>query len=323
MLAVNTAARMEKTGLPGCINMSSTACHALASDVAACRSGQSLHDWMAVNGSSIVKRDPIEVKGKGVMELSILCPRGVSPTLSRHFLSTMHASSKRPSMGSSIKSMSSSEERDLLARETVNLKDEVSILKDDLNRLEASKREAIAEVEALRLNLAERSTTMPEQMRRISYVPKFKGSSNHDTLSCQNALNSPSPSLVMRERADHQQTEELKLQLLVTTKSLVRARQALADKDDEIDEKEFQLQRANAQLQELTRGKLHRSVGLSDSISTCTIGTNARPGTFMARTQVLLEPSSLGRMALSSSETLGISEIGLSEREDTHNADFD
>jgi len=278
---VNTAARLEQTGVPGCINMSNYCRQTLASEVA--RSGRSLEGWLSHMCASIVRRDPIKVKGKGEMELFLLCPKGVSPPLAKR-LSQAQSSLRDSALNASQRSESSLRNEDMLASE-VRLKEEIS-------RLEVSHREARAEVEILRSSLAEstalrsqdkidRELSIPENSHRPTRNVPHRHSLNSrlSSLSSSPPLDAPS---------HLQQIEELKIQLLVTTKSLIRARQTIMDKDNEIDEMELRQLRITSRLQENASNVQPRSTDLTGAISASTSGRNS----FMNITQQLLRTPS-------------------------------
>ena len=98
--AVNTSARMETMGIPGCINLSTAARQALTTEIAACRNGRSVESWLDLSGASVVKRDPVEVKGKGFMDMYLLCPKGVPPPLARRLSMSANMAARRSSYGS-------------------------------------------------------------------------------------------------------------------------------------------------------------------------------------------------------------------------------
>ena len=131
------------------------------------------------------------------------------------------------------------------------------------------------------------------------------------------SYSSPSPPPLDAPAHLQQQIQELQLQLLVTTKSLNRARQAMMDKEDEIDEMELQLQRVKSQLNGKTRDKLNRSLSLTDALSIST----RRGSPFMARTQELLEASSSDALITLPSKRFSgaLSSLGIDEQDD----DFD
>ena len=270
--------------------MSAIARQALAGEVAACRSGRSLNEWLSTLGVTLVNRQPIKVKGKGVMDLSILCPKGVSPSLI-----------KRLSLGSEARSyasiQTSSSKKDLLERE-LKLAEEVEYLKKEITSLESSLQKSRSDADLLRI--------------KMQYVNAVERANSGDELDAPRRFSESSsrkstvePSRLLR------QIEELKLQLLVTTKSLAKARQALSTKDEEIDEVQLQLERVRVQL--LGRG-LYGSVANTERVNS---SISTRRSTFMARTQELLEeetpPSSellsarrrLSRGLSSSLESLG------------------
>ena len=286
---------METMGIPGCINLSTAARQALTTEIAACRNGRSIDSWLDLSGASVVKRDPVEVKGKGFMDMYLLCPKGVPPPLAKRlssaamissrasFVANMHSStcmapsdgfgeldrrrSSQRSRGSG-KSMISSE-----IGEESSVVAELETLKKEHERLQISERAALAEVESLQLSLAEATA-------------KLMGRNSGRRASQTSSLTSPPPSAVhTNDVSSSQQSEELKLQLLVTTKSLMRARQALLDKEAEIDEMELEMQRLRAK----SRGS--RSTGnlarMADVMS-----VHTKRSSFLARTQNLLDVQS-------------------------------
>merc|ERR1712194_831142 len=116
--------------------------------------GRSLEGWLSHMVASIVRRDPIKIKGKGVMELFVLCPKGVSSQLAMQL-----SKCKMQERVSISESELSFEPGDFLVRE--------DRLKGEVSRLEASNQEAWAEVETLRLNLAESTATMLQINREM------------------------------------------------------------------------------------------------------------------------------------------------------------
>ena len=181
---INTASRMENTSWPGCINMSSFARQALESEITD-REGISFYHWLSSLDAKIIYRDPIKIKGKGMMELSILCPNNAI------------------------------------------------LLKNDVRLSHAS----------LVTNISD--PTNSTRLRSKAIVP-----SNESCLpkrrSAPDASLTPSEITVPTTDVSAllSQISELKLQLLVTTKSLNRARQDLIAKDDEINMIDLQLHKA-------------------------------------------------------------------------------
>jgi len=280
---VNTAARLGQSSVPGCINMSNSCRQALAREVA--RSGRSLEGWLSHMVASIVRRDPIKIKGKGVMELFFLCPKGVSSQLAMQL-----SKCKMQERVSISESELSFEPGDFLVRE--------DRLKGEVSRLEASNQEAWAEVETLRLNLAESTATML-QINREMYQPRRNMPQRGSLTSRMSSLSSRPP----LDAPPHlQQIEELKIQLLATTNSLKRARQALTDKDNQIDEMELQQLRIQSQqLPDGARYEMHGSIVLTGAMSP-SASRNRR--SFVARTHKLLETSSHDPLIARSSGTL-------------------
>mmetsp|Transcript_19500 Transcript_19500/g.40821 ORF Transcript_19500/g.40821 Transcript_19500/m.40821 type:complete len:1506 (-) Transcript_19500:56-4573(-) len=272
---VNTAARLEQSSVPGCINMSNSCRQALAREIS--RSGRSLEGWLSHMGASIVRRDPVKIKGKGAMELFFLCPKGMSSQLAiRLSKSNMQ---ERASTSESMLNVSevSFEPGDFRVRE--------DRLKGEVSRLEASNQEAWAEVETLRLNLAESTAIMSRyKINRERYQPR-RNMPHRVSLTSRTSSHSSRPPL---DAPSHlQQIEELKIQLLVTTNSLTRARQALTDKDNQIDEMELQQLRIQSQqLSDGARDGLHGSIVLTSAISPSAHGHRR---SFVARTHKLLE----------------------------------
>ena len=210
---INTASRMENTSWPGCINMSSSARQALASEITD-REGVSLDHWLSSLDAKIINRDPIQIKGKGMMELSILCPNKYSPP--RNIIRSSDAS-----LLSHISNpMGTNEER--LSGETIALKNEIRILRQTLKKV-------LHEVEVLR-------SGTDDQL----YLPR-RG------LSAPYASLMPSELTVPTTESLLSQMSDLKCQLLVTTKALTRARQDLIAKDDEMNMIDLQLHKARAQ----------------------------------------------------------------------------
>jgi class 3 adenylate cyclase len=282
-LAVNTSARMETMGIPGCINISTAARHALVSEVAACRNGRSIESWLGFFGASIVQRDPVEVKGKGMMDMYLLCPRSVPPQVAKR-LSSAEVYSSRASFVASMHGSSSSlkkrrnSQRSSFSRGSSKMSSEVEGESSAIAELEALKREherlqrsegaALAEVESLQLSLAEATAKLMDSGRRASQ---------------ESSLTSPLSSAMHASGASSsQQSEELKLQLLVTTKSLMRARQAILDKEAEIDEMELDMQRLRARSQGSRSGD--NLTNFADAMS-----VHTRRSTFLTRTQNLLD----------------------------------
>ncbi|KAL7541111.1 hypothetical protein ACHAXR_011061 [Thalassiosira sp. AJA248-18] len=320
---VNTAARMEQTGVSGCINMSPSAHQALASEVDTCLNRRSIKHWLGGLGASMVERDPIEVKGKGAMNLYLLCPKGFSLPMAKRISKGLNSNASMVgSLGSADLAaclekdefLSSFDQNDLLRREARSkdemkeLKDEVEQLRNNRDMLEASKRDAWSEVEVLRLNLLRNMAIMThgdinKGSESSPYIPTSMRSNKRGS---QSSLTSPLTTLDVTAH----QVEDLKLQLLVTTKSLMRARQATMAKESEIDEMELQLQRAKSQLQiGSARDELHGSLDLTSAIS---VGTNSQHSAFMARTHELLgqRERNSGRSTLSS-----LSENGRADHE--------
>ena len=281
---------METMGIPGCINLSTAARQALTTEIAACRNGRSIDSWLDLSGASVVKRDPVEVKGKGFMDMYLLCPKGVPPPLAKRlssaaiissrasFVANIH-SSIAPSDGFGESDRRRSSQRSRGSRKSMisseigeesSVVAELETLKKEHERLQISERAALAEVESLQLSLAEATA-------------KLMGGNSGRRASQTSSLTSPPPSAVhTNDVSSSQQSEELKLQLLVTTKSLMRARQALLDKEAEIDEMELEMQRLKAK----SRGS--RSTGnlarMADVMS-----VHTKRSSFLARTQNLLD----------------------------------
>ena len=283
--AVNTSARMETMGIPGCINLSTAARQALTSEVAACRNGRSIESWLNLSGTSLLKRDPVEVKGKGFMDMYLLCPKGVPPPLARRLSSAANMATRRSSYGSEVDEfelmrkrgshrslVSRGSRKSLISSEIEEEKSvvaELEALKKEHERLQVSERSALAEVESLQLSLAEATAKL------------MSGNSGKRT-SQASSLTSPPPSAVHTMGASSsQQSEELKLQLLVTTKALMRARQALLDKEAEIDLMELEMQRLRAK----SRGSRSTDnlARMADAMS-----VHTKRSSFLARTQNLL-----------------------------------
>jgi len=291
---VNTAARMETMGLPGCVNMSRSCQESLAKEIAACRSGCLLEDWLNSIGASLVQRDPVEVKGKGVMDMFIICPRGMSPRLARNLSLQIsrHSSESIDAIQYKQESHLISSENEGLPSSETKLLLELDALRQQRDMLQVSERSAWSEVESLQQSLASLNTKLTES---TSTAPSF-------------ASASPSP----QDVSTNHQVEELKLQLLVTTKSLMRARQTLLDKEAEIDGLELELERVKAKLE-------RRSSLEGHGMNLDRAPTQGRRGSFMARTHSLLgsttTPSDfpLGMASMSSPSSRRLSSMSIRE----------
>ena len=279
---------METMGIPGCINLSTAARQALTTEIAACRNGRSIDSWLDLSGASVVKRDPVEVKGKGFMDMYLLCPKGVPPPLARRLSMSANMAARRSSYGSSEfdqmpkrasqrslvsrgsgKSMMSSE-----IEEESSVVAELETLKKEHEKLQISERAALAEVEALQLSLAEANS-------KLMSGDSGKKDSQTSSLTSPPAVAPPQDGNASSSR----ETEELRLQLLVTTKSLMRARQALLDKEAEIDNMELEMQRLKS------KAHMRSSTGdiarMADAMS-----VHTKRSSFLARTQNLLDVQS-------------------------------
>ena len=281
---------METMGIPGCINLSTAARQTLASEIVTCRNGRSIESWLALSGASVVKRDPVEVKGKGFMDMYLLCPKGVPPPLARRLSQsvatrrssfgsgsgmaefeqmTKRSSQQSPVSRGSRKSLVSSE-----IEEENSIVAELEALKKEHERLQVSERAALAEVEALQLSLAQANS-------------KLMGGNSGKRDSQTSSLTSP-PAIAPPQDGNalpSQETEELRLQLLVTTKALMRARQALLDKEAEIDEMELEMQRL--------RSKAHMRYSTGDIARMAdAMSVHTKRSSFLARTQNLLDVQS-------------------------------
>mmetsp|Transcript_30605 Transcript_30605/g.64753 ORF Transcript_30605/g.64753 Transcript_30605/m.64753 type:complete len:1396 (+) Transcript_30605:36-4223(+) len=264
---VNTAARMESCSVPGCINMSSSTHLTLSGEIAACRR----EGWLEQHGASFVKRSAVEVKGKGAMDLYLLCPKGVSPPYAKRLSLPRHTSLMRKSPSSLL---SVDEKEESLGRET-KLNEELSLeaLKKEHNYLQTSERSAWAKVEQLELNLAKSNAKLLQSNRRSSQR------------SSQTSRTTPTYSALPQDSSiSGRQEEDLRLQLRVTTKSLMRARQALMDKEAEIDEMELELERLKA-----THDTQFGSSG--EMMLNDTMSVHSRTDSFLSRTQNLRETS--------------------------------
>jgi len=95
----------------------------------------------------------------------------------------------------------------------------------------------------------------------------------------------------------------------------MRARQAIVDKDADIDEME--LQRIKGELQTRTRPRLQGSIDLTDEISLSTV---THRSSFMARTQELLESSSIAPFRMTRKRESGalssLGSVGINEHDD-------
>lgn len=283
---------METMGIPGCINLSTAARQALTTEIAACRNGRSVESWLDLSGASVVKRDPVEVKGKGFMDMYLLCPKGVPPPLARRLSMSANMATRRSSFGSGsgigeFEHMSKrASQRSLISRgshksfmsseieEENSVVAELEALKKEQERLQISERSALAEVEALQLSLAEANS-------------KLMGGNSGKKDSQTSSLTSP-PAIAPPQDGNGssiRETEELRLQLLVTTKSLMRARQALLDKEAEIDLMELEMQRLRV------KAHMRSSTGdiarMADAMS-----VHTKRSSFLARTQNLLDVQS-------------------------------
>ena len=252
---------MEHHGLPGVMNISDAARNALASEVRR-RNGCSLDDWLRNGfGANLTPRAPIKVKGKGIMDLWVISPKEVSTSFVQHHCIK----------GGEIQSVASqsAELLDILSGGLLDEENEIDALKHKISSLEIALQKANSEVEkgrtGLYLNSMERvnSSEQLEQARFTASVPP--------------TVQESSPLL--------RQVEELKLQLLVTTKSLARARQSLVEKDDEIDEMTLQIERTRMQLLGSTSVGLYQSVAQTEQMSS---SLSTRRTSFRSRTQELL-----------------------------------
>ena len=250
---------MEQYGLPGMINISDAARNALGNEVNR-RNGCSLDKWLGNSfGANLIPRAPISVKGKGIMNLWVISPKEINTSFAQHLC-----------MKSGEVQVNTAESTELLGLLTGDLLDEeneIDMLKKKVRILEAALQKAKSEVvgEGGSINALERVNS-GEQLDRTRF-----------TTSILPSVPESSPLL--------QQVEELKLQLLVTTKSLERSRQALADKDDEIDEMALQVERTRMQLLGSTSLGLHQSVPPTEQMSS---SVSTRRSSFRARTQELL-----------------------------------
>ena len=280
---------METMGIPGCINLSTAARQALTTEIAACRNGRSVESWLDLSGASVVKRDPVEVKGKGFMDMYLLCPKGVPPPLAKRLSMSANMATRRSSFGSgsgmgefeqmskrasqrsrgSHKPLMSSE-----IEEETSVVAELEALKKEHERLQISERSALAEVESLQLSLAEANS-------KLMAGNSGKKDSQTSSLTSPPAIAPPQDG----NGSSIRETEELRLQLLVTTKSLMRARQALLDKEAEIDLMELEMQRLRA------KAHMRSSAGdiarMADAMS-----VHTKRSSFLARTQNLLDVQS-------------------------------
>ncbi|KAL7546522.1 hypothetical protein ACHAWF_009852 [Thalassiosira exigua] len=203
---VNTASRMESAGVASCINLSSTAHNALRREVMAHQRDKSVEQWLQSYEASIVKRDGVKVKGKGFMDMYLICVTGVSPPQAQTLAGRRDSRILRDSISSSMSSLNQvNQSNEVWASDGTGLQDR----RDAAGQSQAQV--ALSDYQSLRAEFL----AAKMEIERLS-----GGSANLEAL------------------------EEMKIKLSVTTKRLAQARQMLMEKEAELDAKELELQRA-------------------------------------------------------------------------------